>query len=228
VSIVSDTLSSLAKVREQRGPLAIVGFSGGEDSRVVLDLATRTFDRVIGVFLELVPGLQCNEERLAIAGERWGVQVIRYPSPTFVRCRREGVFCFNGPETDNLPEWSSDMAWKLAMRETGAGCVLTGEKNADGMRRRRHIAHTAHDTSVCHPIMTWRKYDVRAYLNARKIPRPATHKGVSTDIDMSAPSMLWLDEHYPNDVETIERQFPFVRAAIYRDKWYGSAQASKD
>lgn len=57
----------------------IVGFSGGKDSIVCLDLCMRYFQNVKPYFMYLVPGLEFQEDMLRRYEARYGVEITRLP-----------------------------------------------------------------------------------------------------------------------------------------------------
>lgn len=57
----------------------IVGFSGGKDSVVSLDLCARYFKRVEAYFMYYVPGLSFQERMLEWAENRYGISIYRLP-----------------------------------------------------------------------------------------------------------------------------------------------------
>ena len=219
MSVVSETLETLASAR-QRSSAALVSFSGGKDSLVVLDLAQRTFERVEAFFMYLVPGLEVAEEELAKATARTGVKIRQYPHWALERMIRQGVYCFNGPATDDLPLLSLKNIQDLAMYDSGIPLLLTGAKRADSLWRRRDMTTHARAEVLC-PIAAWTKHDVLAYLARHGIPRPDSEGGNSGGIGLATPSLLWLHDKYPADFRRICEVFPLAEAVVWRRTWHG-------
>lgn len=191
MSIVQETLRELDRARAE-SPRALVAFSGGKDSLVVMDMATRTFDSVVAFFMYLVPGLKCAEAGIEAALQRWGNKIERveyYPHWLTSKLIRNGEYCDFGSKAERMPEWKLNDVYSLAMRDSGIPFVLTGAKAADSGWRRRFMT-TAYRDAIRNPIAKWHKYDVLAYLRARNIPEPASSGKSATGIDLSVPSLL--------------------------------------
>lgn len=217
--LYGDTLRQLATAAE-RSPVAVVGFSGGKDSLVCLDLACRSFRRVAAYHMYFIPGLACVEVALDAARRRWGVDIVQYPHWELRRSLANGVYCFNGPATDDLPQWEMADIYALARRDTGAGVVVHGAKNSDSVWRRRTLAGVARP-DLLHPLKRWGKRDVLAYLRVRGIPVPDAAKGNATGIGLGVSSLLWLADKHPADFHRLCQVFPLAEAVVWRERFYG-------
>ena len=222
MNLFGDTIDRLARAAEEDSRV-VVGFSGGKDSLVCLDLATRCFKQVSAYFMYFIPGLECCELALEAARRRWGVPIVQYPHWELRRSIQNGVYCFNGPETDDLQQWTMADIYALARHDTKSRWVLHGAKNSDSVWRRRTLANFK-QADVIHPLKEWSKRDVLAYLHMRKIPVPDAAKGNATGIDLKSSSLLWLHEKWPNDFKKLCEVFPFAEAVVWREKWYGPVE----
>jgi phosphoadenosine phosphosulfate reductase len=201
-----------------RHDAALVAFSGGKDSRAVMDMARRSFRRVVGLFMYFVPGLDCDRQRLEIA-EQWGIEVVKYPHFTFLDALREGTYCWGGIGHSSIPRLTRQEIYDLARFETGIRIVLTGIKSSDSLARRNAKRITSRD--VYHPIIKWKDFDVLAYCGLHGIPLPQTPSGQrSSGVDLRYRSLLWLHEHYPDDWQRLLQWFPFAEAVLWREKWF--------
>ncbi len=165
------TLEALQEY-SRRSPGVIVGYSGGKDSLVTMDLCVRSFSRVEAFFMYLVPGLDCVEHMLAQAEARWGIKIRQYPHWLLRRLMYEGVYCPNSYKLDDLPEWKLQDIYRLAVAETGIPVIATGAKKSDSLWRRRQLGTWCKD--LLYPVKEWSKLDVLAYLRLRGIPEPAS------------------------------------------------------
>lgn len=198
----------------------LVAYSDGKDSRVVMDLCVRHFMRVRGFFMELVPGLACIEEALDSARRRWGVEIVTYPHWLTARLMSDGLYCDASRRTDNLPKYTLQDVYALAMADSGIGFLATGAKRADSSWRRRFMA-SWRENSILNPIASWVKYDVVGYLKMRGIPLPPSSGHSATGIDLSTPSLLWLHDTYPADFKRVCEFFSYAEAVVWRRKLYG-------
>ena len=71
-----------------------------------------------------------------------------------------------------------------------------------------------------YPLMDWTLEDVLTFLKMYKIDLPPlTLKGIR-GIGIMDEDILFINEYYPDDIERIERFFPFIKAVIYKYKYY--------
>ena len=214
------------KLRElgEKHAHAAVGFSGGRDSRVILDLAVRTFKKVTPFYMELVPGLRSDDEVLAIAAERYGLEVLRVQHWAVYRWLKSGWYNWEPIEYETLEQPTLFDIHDDVLARTGATVVVTGSKRADSQWARQFLASDGitKREKFAAPISGWRYQDVTAYLQAQKIPIPVQDGTVSSGIDLTSRALCWLHEKYPDDFAKLERQFPFIGAAVARKAFFGS------
>lgn len=221
MAIIEDSLKILQELAE-KSEVGLVGYSGGKDSLVLLDLACRVFKKVKCYHLYFVPGLHHIERQLDFACDRFGVEIEQYPHFTMVDALRRGIYCDKAH--DELPKYGLDDIYQKAMHDAGTSFVMTGARAADSPTRRRFMgAHRGMRSHIVYPIAGWHKYDVLGYLKLRNIPIPNTSKSASTGVDLSAKSLDWLHKTYPEDFEKLLEYFPYAEAAIWRERFYGAA-----
>ncbi len=200
----------------------LVGFSGGKDSLVVMDLCCRAFERVVGFHMYMVPGLQLTQDLLDQSRKRWQVEFITYPDFNFVRWLRNGVFCPESLANWDLPKWSWGDIYDLARSDTGIQLVAWGGKKADSPHRRQTFSNLK-DRNLFSPLKDWTKWDVLSYLKMHKIPipEPFGKEHASNAMGLTTDCLLWLhDKHYP-DFRKVCDYFPYAEAVVYRREWYG-------
>ena len=218
MSALSATLASLKAAAAEHDE-CLVFYSGGKDSLVITDLCVRTFKRIVAVNMYFVPGLECIERQLDYGRKRWGLKIIQYPHWLLVRCLTDGVYCPNHVKFDDLDLKLGDI-YKVARLDTGIKLVATGAKKADSQWRRRNLA-TSSSENMLYPIVEWNKFDVLGYCKKQGIELPDSAKGNATGVDLSAPSLLWLYDHHPQDFKRLTEYFPYAEAGIKRREWYG-------
>jgi phosphoadenosine phosphosulfate reductase len=223
MSILTDTQRVFTEARARTGNAIIVAFSGGKDSLVIMDLACRMFERVEGFFMYLVPGLECVEDAIEAARQRFNVKIRLYPHWILQKLIAQGIYTSEWFGYEALPKWSLRDVYAYAIRDIGINCVATGAKATDSAWRRRFMS-TAHFDSVINPIANWHKYDVVSYLRAHGIPEPPSSGKSATGVDLSVPSLLWLNDSYPADFKRLCGVFPFAQAVVARRDFYGVAE----
>lgn len=203
---------------------ALVFYSGGKDSLAVMDIAVKTFARVVGVFMYFVRGLDCIEEQLQYARDRWGVEILQYPHWAMLRNLREGNYCPMWSSADNLPDLKLVDIYNMAKKDTGIQTILMGAKASDSLWRRRNLANVEKSENykgVHAPIRDWNKFDVLAYLKLNDIPVPDSSGRSATGVGLTTPSLLWLHDKHPNDFKKVCKVFPFAEAVVWRREYYG-------
>lgn len=222
-SALNETLRILNEAREKHSDV-LVAFSGGKDSLCVIDLCRRTFKRVVGFFMFMVPGLEVCEQQIEYAEKRWGVPIVQYPHFTLVQYLKYGAFMPPSHEFDDLPNIGLFDIYEAVRRDTGIPLIATGMKKADGSGRRTMLRATAGKADwadVIHPCVEWNKFDVLAYLRSHDIPVPDDYGGVSAGIGLLTPDVLWLHDNHPKDFEKLLNYFPYAEAIVKRRDWYG-------
>ena len=217
-----DEALQVLEAEKAKAPSVLVSYSGGKESRVILDLSVRVFGaaNVKCFFMYFLPGLSCVEPGLAWARQRFGVEVIELPHWILAKCLRGGVYRPVNVKLEELPEIGLYDVWAVARKKTGIERVVMGAKRADSRFRRQTFYQIPQHGGVA-PLEHWTKNDVLAYCKLRSIPTPATSAGNATGVDLSTPSLLFLHDTYPQDFARVEEVFPFVRAVVKRREWHG-------
>jgi len=209
------------KSAAQKYSRALVSFSGGKDSLVVLDMSLRTFEHVEAIYMYFVPNLQFMDERLAEASRRFGVKIHQYPSFDFYNQLRAGTYSFEWFEREKLPELHHDDIYGAAMKELDFQVLVSGHKQSDFMFRRLNLGRNASNISLLYPIASWSRFDVLSYLKARDIPVPSGANALTNSVDLSPINLLWLYDHFPADFKRLCEFFPFAQAVVERRNFYG-------
>jgi phosphoadenosine phosphosulfate reductase len=218
--LFTETLEELKK-HAKKTDAVLVGFSGGKDSLVCLDLCVRVFKKVVPFFMYLVPDIEICNQALEYAKERYGLPVIQYPHWLIFRLLKYGIYCdYNEKNNQEIPELKINDIHKAIVHDTGIPLVCWGAKKSDSMWRRRYFSINKFD-QVCYPLKEWNKQDVFAYLRLNKIPIPDTAGVTASGIDLSTKPVLWLHDKYPEDYAKIKEIFPFVEAIVKRREFYG-------
>lgn len=221
MSIVTDTLRQLEKAAKDNSQV-LVGYSGGKDSRAVMDLCSRTFETVVGFHMYFVPGLKVIREQIDYAKERWKVPMMFFPHWGFFKAYTSGLYCDPGHVFDDVGDYSLPHIHAAAAKEAGIKLIAHGGKKRDGLWRKWALNHHKNQPyEMLYPIVEWTKYDVLAYLKAQNIPIPDSASPIAGGIGLDTATLLWLHDHHLEDFEKIEVYFPYIRAVVCRREWYG-------
>jgi hypothetical protein len=220
---LAETMRVLQGVRDRTREVA-VAFSGGKDSLVVMEMATRMFDRVVPFFLYLVPGLECVEQELGIAKTRWGLEVLHLPHYGLGDIIRNGMYCPNTIRQDDLQTFSFADACSLACHKAGVPVALTGMKRADSTRRAMILKQNKSE-EWAHPLIGWNRYDVIGYLKQAGIPYDADSSVLH---GMTTAALLRMYDKWPRDFAKMAEVFPYLPAVVWRRTFYGVEPAKRN
>jgi phosphoadenosine phosphosulfate reductase len=227
---LQESLAILRKAREQSDAL-LVSFSMGKDSLVLMDIARRTFDRVVGFHMSYIPeGFKFQAELLATYEEIFGVKILRETHWGYYASIKDGQYRDTDLDLSDLPEPRLRDIYDHVKQQTGIELIATGAKRTDGLWRRRGFHLTRHWTDVIYPVVGWRKQHILGYCHRQGIPMPGTYGGGgggqaafnNSNIDLSAASILYLWDEQPEDFERLEEHFPHIRAVVWRREWHGN------
>jgi phosphoadenosine phosphosulfate reductase len=222
---VENTIAELKQLALKHDSV-LVGFSGGKDSLVLLDLACRFFKRVVPFFMYLVPGLQFERDRLRVAKDRYGLDVIEIPHYRVWNDLKAGTYCDFFTEFEDMPDVHYWSYYKLLMQDTDCSLLMDGVKKADGSFRRRNLANETEEQRRMrlHPIRYWLKWEVLSYCKARNLPIPQ-QQGMTAagngNTGLAVQDLLWLHDNHPLDFKKVAQVFPYVYAAIARRDFFG-------
>ena len=197
----------ILRVAAERYDACVVAYSGGKDSRVILDMCVRSFKRVEAFFMYLVPGLEVIDNSLALAEAKYNIKIRQYPHWTSTKYMRSGVYCDPWYELQMLPEWKLRDIYTQARLDANAGVVITGAKLSDSPWRRRFITSTKSWTDVLNPLACWTKHDVFGYLKSRNIPIPDSSGMNASGISLVSKELFWLKDNYPADFARVSPAF---------------------
>jgi len=202
----------------------LMGFSGGKDSLVCLDLCTRYFKRIECFHMYLVPGLRVIDERLDVARQRWPeIPIHQLPHWVVFKFIYFGVYCDLRSKYDGWFDHKVQLRdiydWLAA--QTGIKLIASGARGKDsGWRRRNLKAISAYD-DVLYPIVGWNVLEVLSYLKARNLPIPRSENRKASGVDLHHQYLTWCWDEFPDDFAKIEAYFPYVRASLYKEMWHG-------
>lgn len=195
----------------------LVGFSGGKDSIVTLDLCFRYFKRVIPYFMYLVPGLSFQEAQIHWYEQKYGVEVIRVPHPMLSSWLRWGTF---RKAHYDWPEISFGEINHYLRLNTGVYWIAAGEKIADSIVRRAMMKNSGSidvKRGRFYPLAHFRKADVLAYIRHHRLKITPEYKLLGWSFrGLDPQDMVKIREFFPDDFERIKRFFPFVEAGCVK------------
>lgn len=207
----------------QRTDAVLLGFSGGKDSLVLADILHGRGFRVVPFFLHVVEGISFQEKALRWYERRYGEAVLRRAHPALHAYMQCGLYRPNAYMDMRGVRWG-DVLDSLR-DEAGTDTVVLGWKQSDSLDRRivlrqMELEAIGKDARLVYPLSIWTDKMVMAHIRQRRLPQPV-RIGRSGDVALSAVSLRFLRDNYPDDFARVLRVFPMADALIYREDEYG-------
>lgn len=216
-----DPIKAQAKVTRE----VLVGFSGGKDSCVTLDLCFRYFERVQPFFLYQVPGMSFQEKTIRWYENKYGVEILRLPHFETSSFLRYGLY--RDPDY-TVQIVSTDEMYDYLRKQTGIWYIAGGERIADSIVRNAMIKRSGSidmKRGRFYPVAYWKKQDVLAYCKAKKLLVGDESKKLGFSFrSLDGQSLAMVKQYYPADYERIKRIYPLCEAAVTR--YYEHQQVS--
>lgn len=218
--MISDTLKSLQDLASNNESV-LVSYSGGKDSKAILDLSLRFFKKVVCFYMYFVPTMPYNDY-VCEYPKSLNIQIISYPHPSLFAFLKNATYCDD--KFSKLPNLTLLDIYAMVRDDTGIYNILHGAKKADSFWRRRQFGNTKGEKwkGIHYPLMEWNKLDVISYLKNRKIeiPEMSLLKQNATGIGLRTSELLYLYDNRREDFEEIEKYFPYVRSVVYRREFF--------
>lgn len=217
-NLLFDPIKTQASVTDS----VIVGFSGGKDSIVTLDLCFKYFKRVVPFFMYLVPDLEFQENMLKRYEERYETEIIRIPHFECSEFLKYGSFTLFDPDVDIV---KINDTYEYLRQKTGIHWIAAGERCADSIVRNAMIKKSGsidYKRGRFYPIAYWKKNEVLQYIKYKKLYISPEQKKLGFSFrSLAGCELAVIKEHYPKDYEKILKVYPFAGAGVERFEKYG-------
>lgn len=217
-NLLFDTIKTQSKVTDS----VIVGFSGGKDSIVTLDLCFKYFKNVVPFFMYLVPDLEFQEKTLRWYENKYDTEIIRIPHFECSNFLKYGSF--------TLADWNVDIVgindtYAYLREKTGYHWIAAGERCADSIVRNAMIKKSGsidYKRGRFYPLAYWKKNEVLQYIKQKKLYLSSEQKKIGFSFrSLAGEELAVIKEHYPADFQKIKAVYPFCEAGIKRYENYG-------
>lgn len=219
---MSNLLFDPIKTQSRVTDSVIVGFSGGKDSIVTLDLCFKYFKRVVPFFMYLVPGLEFQEQMLRRYEERYNTEIIRLPHFEMSNFLKYGSFTQYDIDVDIV---GINDTYAYLRQETGIYWIAAGERCADSIVRNAMIKKSGsidYQRGRFYPLAYWKKQEVLQYIKYKKLYLSPEQKKIGFSFrSLAGNEVKVIKDMYPKDYEKILKVFPFIGAGVERFEKYG-------
>ena len=217
-NLLFDPIKTQASVTDS----VIVGFSGGKDSLVTLDLCFKYFKNVKPFFMYLVPNLEFQERMLRRYEERYNTEIIRIPHFEMSNFLKYGSFTQFDMNVDIV---GINDTYEYLRQQTGIHWIAAGERCADSIVRNAMIKKSGsidYKRGRFYPLAYWKKNEVLEYIKYRKLYLSPEQKKLGFSFrSLAGCELAIVKEMYPDDYEKILKVFPFAGAGVKRFEEYG-------
>lgn len=199
----------------------MVGFSGGKDSAVTLDLCFKAFPHVQPFFMYIVKGLEFQERTLRYYEKRYKTKILRVPHFMLSDFYNSGSF---RERDNNVPIVKTVELYNYLREKTGMYWIAAGERIADSIVRRAMIKHSGaidKKRGRIYPIAYWNKAQVMAYVKLNHLPLSYENRYLGFSFrSLQGKDLIKIREHFPEDYEKIKAAFPLVDAAVKKEEFF--------
>lgn len=217
-NLLFDPIKTQASVTDS----VIVGFSGGKDSIVTLDLCFKFFKRVRIFCMYLVPGLEFQEKMLKWYENKYKTNIIRIPHFEVSNFLKYGSFTLYDENVDIV---GINDIYRYIRQKTGIHWIAAGERCSDSIVRNAMIKNSGSidcKRGRFYPLAYWNKNDVLKYIKYKKLYLSPEQKKLGFSFrSLAGNELAILKEYYLKDYEKVLKVYPFVGAAVERFTKYG-------
>lgn len=219
---MSNLLFDPIKTQSRVTDSVIVGFSGGKDSIVTLDLCFKYFKRVVPFFMYLVPELEFQEKTLKWYENKYNTEIIRIPHFEVSEFLKYGSF--------TVADWNVDVVgikdtYSYMRETTGIHWIAAGERCADSIVRNAMIKKSGsvdYKRGRFYPLAYWKKQEVLEYIKYKKLYLSPEQRKIGFSFrSLAGCELSIIKEMYPKDYEKILKVYPFAGAGVERFEKYG-------
>lgn len=224
-TVLFDAVKTMSKITDS----VLVGFSGGKESIVVLDICFRYFKNVQPYFQYAVPGLSFNEKLIKWYEDKYHTEIIRVPIETCGAMFHYGIYTAADP---SFPIVSETDVWNYLRHETGIWWIAGGERINDSIMRRARIKHSGTiDTTSgrLFPVAMWKTREIYDYIKFKNLYLSKEQKELKHSLRIFKDTDLpYIKEHMPWDYEKILRVYPLAGAITKRAEMMRGKQNGKE
>ncbi len=213
-----DPIKTQSKVTDS----VLVGFSGGKESVVVMDLCFRYFKKVQPFFMYICPNLSFQERTIAWYEKKYQTEIIRIPHMDVSEYFHYGSF---RPGDETFPIVSINDIYHYLRLQSDIWWIAAGERINDSIVRRAMMKKSGTiDTQRgrIYPVALWRKKEVIDYIKFHNLYLGADSRKLGFSFkSLWGKELSMLKQHFPEDYEKVLRQYPFAEAGVRRYELYG-------
>lgn len=210
-------LQALARETDE----VLVGFSGGKDSVVLLDLCcSGLFRRVECYFQYLVPDLAFQQDYMLEIAHKYRVTIHQRPHWMLSRLFRGSFHRPPTPPAAGMRDVSVTESEESLRYDTGIQWIATGDRASESLQRRGMLSVTGgldRKRLRVYPLAWWPVAEVRAYIAARNLKVSPESQHLKRSLGFMGPEeYAAIKRFWPEDYQRLLLRFPFLEAEVFR------------
>lgn len=215
---VRDTTQKSIDAIRAKSDSAILFCSLGKDSLVLLDLIYPKFNRIVCVFMYFVKDLEHINRWIGWVKAKYPkIEFVQIPHWNLSYILRGGLYCVPQPKVKLIK--LADVVKAIRLKY-GIHHVFLGMKKADGMNRRLMLKgyqeNDYENEGFVYPLADWTQKDILAYMKQHNLPEPVRYSiKASSGVGFNLDCFLWLEKHYPQDLQKIYKVFPLAERILW-------------
>lgn len=220
---LTSTINSIRTLAAKTDRVILFHSAAGKDSIALLEMVHPYFNKIVCVFMYMVPDLDHINKYIKWAEAKYPkAKFIQTPHPSLYNVKKFGLF---DTEPIKYAQYNVSKITEKVREETGIEWAVLGFKKNDSLNRRLMLnsypdSMTSEAGKKLYPLADWSNKDVLSYIRKLRLIEPIRYgntgntrsQGVSID-DISV--LLWCREHYPGDLKKIIADFPDTERILF-------------
>lgn len=219
--MLTRAIQTIEQIAQKTNKVILFHSMSGKDSIALLHLLYPHFEQVTCVFMYVVKDLEHIARYMHYINKKYPkVRIIQTPHFSVFSYIKTGYLGHKKNEKQrlyNLAELTDNIREKTAIE-----WAVFGFKQSDSMNR-RVMLRTYQEEAIneknkkVYPLSTYKNNDIIEYIKAEKLITPEKYgnsQSSGTDIN-DLNYLLFLRNHFPNDLKKVIAEFPLVERKLY-------------
>lgn len=216
-----DLFRTMKQVASENISEAIIYFSTGKDSVVMLDLCSKYFDlNKCKIIFQYINRLKYKDDYINKISDRYKTEIIQLPHPDLARIYKSGTFGCKKQELNvsNYGDYDNSLRDNYKIKY-----MAYGYKQTDGMSRRGLILKSVNGVdkknSKIYPVAYYSNAMIFEYVKRNRLILPPEYNYGYRDINalFVKEHIIWLRKYFYEDYLSVKEQFPLIESSLLRE-----------
>lgn len=209
--VLFDSIKTMSKITDS----VIIGFSGGKESVVLMDLCCKYFKKVYPYFLYIHPNLNFQNKIFRWYENKYNVEIIKLPHMDLSNFFHWGSFRDGYYE---YPLIDINDIYNYLRLKYNTWWIARGERMDDSLWRRGMIHNSSsidQKRGRFYPLAMWKKKECLDYIKFHNLYYSRDQReGLGSFGSLHGQNLYVLRQYYPDDYERILQLYPFAGASV--------------